>query len=158
MGCLPPWPSSIKCKGDPCSVPFWHQLTVSVTQRGAQKRGHNQIRANANKRRQTLTNASKRRGENASKREQTWTNANKRLHPPLLCFFFTPPVAIPLYRRAYRARINGHESLVTPLNDNSCVAAAAALARLQVSLAISAPIFISTEIPRSDSPGDYCNF
>ena len=59
-----------------------------------------QMRANANKRRQTLTNASKRRGENASKRKQskqTWTSANKRLHPPLLRFF-TPPFAIPLDR------------------------------------------------------------
>ena len=53
------------------------------------------MQANANKRRQTLTNASKRRGENASKREQTWTNSNKRPHRPLLRFF-TPPFAIPL--------------------------------------------------------------
>ena len=58
------------------------------------------MRANASKRRQTRTNASKRRGEtqaNASKREQTWTNANKRLHPPLLQLF-TPRFAIPLYK------------------------------------------------------------
>ena len=41
--------------------------------------GGKQMRANANKRRQTLTNASNRRG---GKARQTWTIANKRLHPP----------------------------------------------------------------------------
>ena len=51
----------------------------SVPRRGGRnKGGHKQMRANANKRRQTLTNASKRRGD------------------PLHCSFFTPPFAIPL--------------------------------------------------------------
>ena len=51
------------------------------------------MRANANKRRQTLTNASKRRGENASKRKQTRANVDKRkqtLTPPFIAVFYTP--------------------------------------------------------------------
>ena len=62
---------------------------ISVSCRGGPK----QKRANANKCSQTLTNASKRRGENASKRKQTRANvanANKCLHPPLLRFFCAP--------------------------------------------------------------------
>ena len=62
---------------------------------GATKGGVSKCEQNADKRRQTRTNASKRRGANASKREQTWTNANKRLHPPLLRFFYTPPLQHP---------------------------------------------------------------
>ena len=65
------------------------------------------MRENANKRRQTLTNASKRRGENASKRggenasnfKQTLANVDKRkqtLTPPFIVVFFTPAFAIPL--------------------------------------------------------------
>ena len=61
---------------------------------GRNKGGRKQMRANPNKRRQTQTNASKRRGENASKREQTWTNASKRLHPPFLRFFTPPFIAV----------------------------------------------------------------
>ena len=65
-------------------VPVHLHNFSSVSRRGGRnKGGRTQMRANANKRRQTLTNASKRRGENASKHEQMWTNANKRLHPPL---------------------------------------------------------------------------
>ena len=58
------------------------------------------MRANANKGRQTLTNASKSRGENVSKRKQ---NASKRgqtqtnAYTPLYCVFYTPPFAIPLF-------------------------------------------------------------
>ena len=51
------------------------------------------MRANANKRRQTLTNASKRRGENVSKRRQTRANVDKRkqtLTPPFIAVFYTP--------------------------------------------------------------------
>ena len=51
------------------------------------------MRANANKRRQTQTNASKRRGENASKRKQTRANVDKRkqtLTPPFIAVFCTP--------------------------------------------------------------------
>ena len=54
---------------------------------GGNKGGRKQMRANANKRRQTLTNASKRRGENASKRKQTRATVNP------------PPFAIPLIFR-----------------------------------------------------------
>ena len=57
---------------------------------GGNKEGRKDMRAHANKCRQTLRNASRRRGEdankvtNTSKREQTsWTNANKRLPPPM---------------------------------------------------------------------------
>ena len=67
----------------------------SVSRRGGRK----QMRANANKRRQTLTNASKRRGENASKRKQTRANVDKRkqtLTPPLYCGFLPPPLCSPL--------------------------------------------------------------
>ena len=79
-------------------------LIKSVSRRGGRnKGGRKQMRANANKRRQTLTNASKRRGENAranaSKREQTWINANKRLHPPPFIAVFYTPFAIPLLSR-----------------------------------------------------------
>ena len=64
----------------------------SVSRRGGggNKGGRKQMRANANKRRQTLTNASKRRGENASKRKQTRANVDKRrqtLTPPFIPLF-----------------------------------------------------------------------
>ena len=78
---------------------FSFSQKISVTQRGgATKGGRKQMRANANKCRQTSTNASKRRGENASKRKQTQANANKRkqtLTPPFIVVFYTP-FAIPL--------------------------------------------------------------
>ena len=51
------------------------------------------MRANASKRRQTRTNASKRRGANASKRKQTRANVDKRkqtLTPPFIAVFYTP--------------------------------------------------------------------
>ena len=56
---------------------------------GRNKGGREQMRANANKRGQTLTNASKCRGENASKRGQMQTNA----YNPLYCGFLHPPFA-----------------------------------------------------------------
>ena len=66
----------------------------SVSRRGGRnKGGRKQMRANANKRRQTLTNASKRRGENVSKRKQTRANVDKRkqtLTPPFIAVFYTP--------------------------------------------------------------------
>ena len=84
----------------------------SVSRRGGRNKGGlKQMRANANKRRQTLTNASKRRGENASKRKQTRANVDKRqqtLTPPLIAVF-APPFAIPLVKlqgnSAERARL-----------------------------------------------------
>ena len=89
---------------------------ISVTQRGATKGGHKQMRANANKRRQTLTNASKRREAktqaNASKREQTWTNANKRLHPPFFCGFLHPPLQSPYKTDAPRSARNSWQVCV----------------------------------------------
>ena len=51
------------------------------------------MRANANKRRQTLTNASKRKQTQRRKRKQTRANVDKRkqtLTPPLLRVFYTP--------------------------------------------------------------------
>ena len=73
---------------------------ISVSRRRGRDKGRRkQMRASANKRRQTLTNASIRRGENASKRDQTWTNANNRLDLPFLRFLH-PPSAIPLLFRA----------------------------------------------------------
>ena len=80
---------------------FLPEVYLSVTQRGAQQRGRKQMRANANKRRQPLTNASKCRGENASKRKQTRANMDKRKQTltPLyssLLGLLTPPFAIPL--------------------------------------------------------------
>ena len=68
--------------------------SFSVSRRGGRnKGGRKQMRANANKRRQTLTNASKRRGEDASKRKQTRANVDKRkqtLTPPFIAVFYTP--------------------------------------------------------------------
>ena len=75
---------------------------------GRNKGGRKQMRANANKRRQTLRNASKRRGENASKRKQTRANTDKRkqtLAPPLLRSF-TPSFAIPFHTQ----NLNSHEA------------------------------------------------
>ena len=70
-----------------CGADFY-----SVSCRGGRnKGGRKQMRANANKRRQTLTNASERRGANASKRGQTQTNA----HIPLYCGFLHPPLQSP---------------------------------------------------------------
>ena len=60
---------------------------------GGNKEGRKQMRANANKHRQTSTNASKRRGENASKRKQTRANVDKSkqtLTPPFIAVFKTP--------------------------------------------------------------------
>ena len=51
------------------------------------------MRANANKCRQTLTNASKRRGENTSKRKQTRAKVDKgkqTLARPFIAVFYTP--------------------------------------------------------------------
>ena len=51
------------------------------------------MRANANKRRQTLTNVSKRRGDNASNRKQTRANVDKRkqmLTPSYIVVSYTP--------------------------------------------------------------------
>ena len=83
-------------------------FTGSVSRRGGRnKGGRKQMRANANKRRQTLTNASKRRGKNASKRKQTQAKASKRgqtqtnAYTPPLLWFLTPPFAIP-YRESPR--------------------------------------------------------
>ena len=57
--------------------PFcWNFFNVR-TEGGQQRGGRKQMRAKANKRRQTLTNASKRGGENASKRMQTRANVDK---------------------------------------------------------------------------------
>ena len=59
------------------------------------------------KRRQTLTNASKRRGENASKREQTRAKVDKRkqtLTPPFIAVFFYTPLCNPLILGKIRAR------------------------------------------------------
>ena len=86
---------------------------ISVSRRGGRNKGGcKQMRANANKRRQTLTNASKRRGENASKRrgenaskrKQTRANVDKRkqtLTPPFVAVFYTP-FAIPLRLWGYQ--------------------------------------------------------
>ena len=52
-----------------------------------------QTHTNADKRRQTLANTSRRRGENASKRKQTRANVDKRkqtLTPPFIAVFYTP--------------------------------------------------------------------
>ena len=82
-----------------CAGPFKLNQSIQCHAGGGRnKGGRKQMRANANKRRETLTNASKRRGEKRKqtqrrKREQTWTNANRRLHPPLLRFF-TPPLSV----------------------------------------------------------------
>ena len=46
------------------------------------------MRANANKRRQTLTNTSRHRGKNANKGKQPWANGDKRKQMP------TPPIAV----------------------------------------------------------------
>ena len=75
---------------------FWvgAKKFMSVSRRGGRnKGGRKQMRANANKRRQTLTNARKRGGENASKRKQTQANVDKRkqtLTPPFIAVFYTP--------------------------------------------------------------------
>ena len=76
----------------------------SVSRRGGcNKGGRKQMRANANKRRQT---SDKRRGENAeaktqanaSKRGQTQTNA----YTPLYCGFLHPPLQSPKKRGLFR--------------------------------------------------------
>ena len=70
-------------------------LKVYVPLSFPNKGGRKQERANANKRRQTLTNASKRRGENASKRKQARANVDKRkqtLTPPFIVVSYTPPL------------------------------------------------------------------
>ena len=50
------------------------------------------MRANANKCRQKLTNASKAEDENASKHRQTQTDAYT---PPFIAIFYTPPLQSP---------------------------------------------------------------
>ena len=86
-------PRQNKCSND-FGVNGNCRFQKSVSRRGGRnKGGRKQMRANANKRRQTLTNASKCRGENASKRKQTRANADKRkqtLTPPFIVVFYTP--------------------------------------------------------------------
>ena len=65
--------------------------SFSVTQRGGgNKEGREQMRANANKRRQTLTNASKRRGKNASKQRANVDKGKQTLTPPFIVFGLHP--------------------------------------------------------------------
>ena len=77
---------------------------LSVSRRGGRNKGeHKQMRVNANKPRQTLTNADKRREMQRRKRKQTRANVDKRkqaLTPPLIVVF-TPPFAIPLFSRRF---------------------------------------------------------
>ena len=70
-----------------------HVFQCHAERGGRNRGGRKQMRANANKRGQTLTNANKRRGENASKRKQTRANADKRkqtLTPPFIVVSYTP--------------------------------------------------------------------
>ena len=87
FACNPFWQPPI----NRCESSRFDPLRNSVSPRGGRnKGGRKQMRANANKRRQTLTNASKCRGENASKRKQTLESKRKQmLTPPFIAVFYT---------------------------------------------------------------------
>ena len=79
------------------------------------------MRANANKRRQTLTNASKHRGENASKRKQTRAKVDKRKQTltPHFIAVLCHPLRSPLICNPLRSAPNHKSQIASDLKSRS---------------------------------------